>query len=127
MVGRAVVSLSLCALLSGCAGWWGGARGEAVCPVITEASAWTNRQPSTDSGGPVVLVSVRFEAPSKMRLYRDDTSPPERLALELQGSDQPALPAISYRERLREPARERVVISCGGEELIRLNSIDDVY
>ena len=126
MVARGLAVSCLCGLLAGCAAWWGGP-GAPTCPIITDVNAWTNRQPSTGGDGQVTLVTVSFEAPSQMRLYRDGTAPPETLALDLQASDQPALMAISYRERVRVPPREQVVISCGGDVLARLDSIDDIY
>ncbi|MCI4645547.1 MAG: hypothetical protein MRY64_12275 [Hyphomonadaceae bacterium] len=119
--------------LAGCSGLWAGQGGEvetmpaAMCPVVTQASAWTNRMPSTDDSGPVMRVLIRFDMPSSLRLYRDETTRAPHLALELRASDQPALPAIGYREPAREPARETISISCQGKLLVRIESIRDVY
>ena len=125
---RVLASLLALGGLPGCAFLAGqGAVPTTDCPVITEASAWTNRMPSTGARAPVTRVSVTFDAPSTLRHYRDEAAPADHQSLELRPSDQPALPAIGYREPVKEPPREWVSISCSGKQLVRMDSIMDVY
>ncbi len=95
----------------------------ADCPAVTRASAWIDKMPTIGSSPQKMIVAVKLDDPRSWRL--SPVSTPDRsvrvLALSPGG---PAVPGnASYHEQVSQDMPVAIRITCGGNELARIEKI----
>ncbi|MDJ0922133.1 MAG: hypothetical protein QNI84_13480 [Henriciella sp.] len=97
------------------------------CPSVKSASAWINRQPSTDGAKARLVVSVRLNELEQWMAFRVEGEDPADLSLELRPGGEGYAGIVGYREPLGRQPRERVSILCNGRLIGEVAQIHSVY
>lgn len=122
----ALISLSGCAMM-GAAPTNPEAEITDGCPSVKSASAWINRQPSTDKAGARLVVSVRLNELERWMARRDEGGDVSDLRLNLQAGGEGYEGVVGYREPIGKQPRKRVSILCNGRMIGEVAQVHSVY